>query len=187
MGEIMPMKDWYHEVYLKSDYWKSLRLKTIAARDFKCEICGSESSLEIHHISYDHLGNELDSDLMCLCRNCHQIVHDLKEARLELYGNEHYEKMASKVVAEAIDPIREELTQKDAELVKAAYFKVGNLDGKDRSHLVSQINKACGQIASRWLTGSRVTISAPSRIEKYRYVHQRALYLISKQMKGNNK
>ena len=35
-----------------------------------CEICGSEKSLDIHHIDGDWQNNNLDN-LMCLCRSCH--------------------------------------------------------------------------------------------------------------------
>lgn len=35
-----------------------------------CEVCGSEKSLDIHHIDGDWQNNNLDN-LMCLCRSCH--------------------------------------------------------------------------------------------------------------------
>lgn len=32
-----------------------------------------DHDLHVHHVSYEHLGQELDSDLAALCRRCHDI------------------------------------------------------------------------------------------------------------------
>lgn len=63
--------------YLKSAKWDTLR-KAILKRDsYTCQGCHSTSvSLEVHHISYIRLGSELPSDLISVCRSCHQAIHD---------------------------------------------------------------------------------------------------------------
>ena len=40
----------------------------------KCEICGKEGKLDIHHIDENSNNNNLDN-LMCLCRSCHMKIH----------------------------------------------------------------------------------------------------------------
>lgn len=46
----------------------------------KCAVCGKESSnVQLHHISYKHLGNERPSDLVVLCAECHEKVHENKD------------------------------------------------------------------------------------------------------------
>lgn len=64
----------YH-TYLKSPEWKEKVLK-VKARDQVCQLTGATTNLEVHHITYDRLGNEDLSDLVLLCREAHQLVHD---------------------------------------------------------------------------------------------------------------
>ena len=64
----------YHS-YLRSPEWKSLVSK-IKARDRVCQLTGATTNLEVHHITYDRLGNEDLSDLVLLSREAHQLVHD---------------------------------------------------------------------------------------------------------------
>jgi 5-methylcytosine-specific restriction endonuclease McrA len=61
--------------YLKSQKWKKMK-KFIHFRDGVCQLCGSDKNLEVHHITYDRLGDENPDDLILLCRTCHQDIHD---------------------------------------------------------------------------------------------------------------
>lgn len=40
----------------------------------RCEICGRDKKLDIHHIDENPNNNNLDN-LMCLCRSCHMKIH----------------------------------------------------------------------------------------------------------------
>jgi len=64
----------YH-AYLQTPEWKSLVSK-IKSRDRVCQLTGATDNLEVHHITYDRLGNEDLSDLVLLSRSAHQFVHD---------------------------------------------------------------------------------------------------------------
>lgn len=45
-----------------------------------CAVCGKESSMvQLHHVSYKHLGDEQPSDLVVLCPECHKRVHENKD------------------------------------------------------------------------------------------------------------
>lgn len=64
----------YH-TYLQSAQWRNLVAK-VKERDKVCQLTGSTQNLEVHHITYDRLGNENLSDLVLLSRKAHQFVHD---------------------------------------------------------------------------------------------------------------
>ena len=62
--------------YMESNDWQIIRLKAMKRDDYECQVCRGINRLEVHHISYERLGAERLSDLVCLCRNCHQQIHD---------------------------------------------------------------------------------------------------------------
>ena len=64
----------YHS-YLQSPEWKT-KVSLIKQRDKVCQLTGATTQLEVHHITYDRLGNEDLSDLVLLSRSAHQHVHD---------------------------------------------------------------------------------------------------------------
>jgi hypothetical protein len=44
----------------------------------RCERCGvfkHPNALQVHHLTYDHLGNERRGELVVLCNDCHLFVH----------------------------------------------------------------------------------------------------------------
>lgn len=61
--------------YLKSDYWKLVRKEMHKLAGYKCEICGYEMSIYVHHFNYENRGKETLNDLVCLCENCHEAIH----------------------------------------------------------------------------------------------------------------
>lgn len=71
------MKELYN-AYIKSIFWKEIKRKY---KKYKCEICGDFENLELHHISYNRLFCERESDLITLCRTCHQKEHDYLEQK----------------------------------------------------------------------------------------------------------
>lgn len=79
-----------------SEYWKKLqdprwqrrRLEVLQRADFSCEQCGSKTdTLHAHHKIY-RKGHDPweyeDRELACLCDNCHEIWHCLKDVINEL-------------------------------------------------------------------------------------------------------
>ena len=66
----------YQEGYLKSDHWLNLR-QAVIERDRSCRVCNSTKRLNVHHRSYENLGNpeEEIKDLTLLCRGCHELFH----------------------------------------------------------------------------------------------------------------
>ena len=67
--------------YLESERWRDKRKYKLREVDYQCERCGSAKNLEVHHVNYEHAGEEPMEDLVVLCRDCHREIHrkDLAE------------------------------------------------------------------------------------------------------------
>lgn len=78
----------YHQKmsYLHSDQWKQVKRKVLKRDGHHCQSCGSSLHLEVHHVTYDRLGNEDLSDLVTLCNSCHSKLH----AKLGYSVNKNY-------------------------------------------------------------------------------------------------
>ena len=71
--------------YLKSDDWKERRKVLMEQADWTCSKCDAKAN-QLHHLNYDNLGEEeLDFDVIALCKNCHNEIHEKGE-----YGYEEY-------------------------------------------------------------------------------------------------
>lgn len=64
---------------LSSSYWKKFRVMLIKLRGGKCEVCGANYSLEVHHKTYERLGKERLEDVSVLCHT-HHLEADIKRA-----------------------------------------------------------------------------------------------------------
>ena len=64
------------QLYFNSSQWKLARSRILQRDNFNCKRCGTDNHLEVHHLTYIRFGRELSSDLVTLCRNCHQAVHN---------------------------------------------------------------------------------------------------------------
>ena len=78
------MNDDYIE-YLKSADWKERRKELMEEAGHVCSSCGAKAT-QLHHLNYYNLGEEvLDQDVVALCKDCHDEIHE-KGA----YGYEAY-------------------------------------------------------------------------------------------------
>ena len=65
----------YREEYLSSPEWRA-KSDFILNRDKVCRICDKEKSQDAHHLTYENLPFEdLDKDLIGVCRKCHNKIH----------------------------------------------------------------------------------------------------------------
>jgi hypothetical protein len=92
-SEMFPPRTAY-EAYLQSPQWRALAARLKAAAGQRCtrmledrtgnprhwtmERCPNTTDLQVHHLTYDRLGHELDSDLEVLCKRCHLLEHVLQ-------------------------------------------------------------------------------------------------------------
>lgn len=66
----------YRAIYLNSPHWRSRRLVALQKADWTCAGCGLRSRrLDVHHLTYERIGQELDEDLEVNCRACHEKEH----------------------------------------------------------------------------------------------------------------
>jgi hypothetical protein len=85
-----------YEGYLESEHWRSFRRLVFEAQRVRlglnrnvCESCSSskdEINLQLHHLTYERMGNGRIEDVRVICRECHQKVHGIKSDPREVRG-----------------------------------------------------------------------------------------------------
>lgn len=69
-----------YKKYLKSDYWKDIKEQVHKRDNYKCRLCNSENNLQVHHKTYEFLGNENLEELITLCKKCHFNIHKIGDS-----------------------------------------------------------------------------------------------------------
>jgi hypothetical protein len=64
-----------YQAYLRTDHWRRFRYEYSRIYKQECYLCGAQSGLELHHVTYERLGKELYTDVAYLCSDCHTLVH----------------------------------------------------------------------------------------------------------------
>lgn len=75
VSSLQGYKEAYKTVYLTSQHWKSLRLKVLNRDKHTCQTCNTKQHLQVHHLTYERLFQEDVSDLVTLCKGCHEATH----------------------------------------------------------------------------------------------------------------
>jgi 5-methylcytosine-specific restriction endonuclease McrA len=65
---------WYAE-YLNSPRWQAKRSEVMRRDKFTCQGCRGRATL-VHHLTYANVGDELLFQLIALCDDCHDRVHE---------------------------------------------------------------------------------------------------------------
>lgn len=79
--------------YFDSKKWKDTKRIRRTARAIECDICGAFEGQEyatgngkfimnLHHTTYENLGNEYGYELVWLCKDCHEQLHGTVESIL---------------------------------------------------------------------------------------------------------
>ena len=74
------MKEKY-KVYLRSPKWKKLREKVLERDEHQCRTCASSDELHVCHRTFERIYHEKLSDLITLCRPCHDAIKCAVERR----------------------------------------------------------------------------------------------------------
>lgn len=70
------LRDMPYSDYLQTDHWQDKRKSALYRAKYRCQLCDDgDTVLDVHHRTYRRLGCEHVSDLIVLCRECHQIFH----------------------------------------------------------------------------------------------------------------
>lgn len=64
--------------YLLTDHWRRMRERILERDNRQCVECTETENLHVHHLTYERVGCELDTDLITLCELCHAIEHQLR-------------------------------------------------------------------------------------------------------------
>lgn len=62
--------------YLRTAHWKGVREYALLRAGYRCQLCNSEASLDVHHRTYQGKGSEDYRDVIALCRDCHGKFHN---------------------------------------------------------------------------------------------------------------
>lgn len=64
--------------YLRTPEWRRTRAAALVRAGNCCSLDATHTSdLEVHHRTYERLGDELVTDLVVLCRSCHRLHHEV--------------------------------------------------------------------------------------------------------------
>ena len=64
-----------YQAVMRSAGWRRRRSQAIRAAGRRCQACGAGGPLDVHHLSYAHLGDERPYELAVLCEGCHRRAH----------------------------------------------------------------------------------------------------------------
>jgi hypothetical protein len=74
--------DWWdaYNEYLQTPEWRARRQKVFDRAHGWCEGCGMRQAAQVHHKTYDHVGNEFLFELVAVCWQCHERLHAREDA-----------------------------------------------------------------------------------------------------------
>jgi len=73
MSSIRPTPD---RLRLDPIAYESLRQQVLRRDGWRCQLCGTMSSLEMHHKQFrSHSGSDSEENLITLCAKCHASSH----------------------------------------------------------------------------------------------------------------
>lgn len=67
--------DLYRE-YLKSEKWEAKRRMVMTRDRNLCQGCLTAEATQVHHKTYDRVFDEPLFDLVAICKDCHEKIHD---------------------------------------------------------------------------------------------------------------
>jgi hypothetical protein len=65
--------DWYN-LYLQSPEWLWRRDAVLKRARYVCEGCGKNRAVQVHHLTYKHVGHEMLWELVAVCKECHDWI-----------------------------------------------------------------------------------------------------------------
>ena len=120
-----------YDEYIKSNLWRKRRYSALERVGFRCELCGEVDSLEVHHKTYERLGNEDPGDLVVLCKIHHWKAHHWVDRRDVVARVTNKSKECSYVVG---------INRKKNKL-RGLYFAMGTINWTEREEIRIEIEK----------------------------------------------
>ena len=68
-----------YKMFLRTPYWQLVSNLARRKAKYKCQLCGGNKTLNVHHKTYENKGFEIINmdDLIVLCQDCHQKFHEV--------------------------------------------------------------------------------------------------------------
>lgn len=77
LSKIADLRALPYKEYLQTEHWRLTRERALQLGWHRCVICHATEHLNVHHRTYDSVGNEdVANDLVVLCQDCHAKFHD---------------------------------------------------------------------------------------------------------------
>jgi len=73
--------EWYNQ-YLNTPQWREKRERVLERDNYLCQGCRVNQATQVHHLTYERIGNEMLFDLIAVCNDCHKRVHDPEKIRV---------------------------------------------------------------------------------------------------------
>jgi 5-methylcytosine-specific restriction endonuclease McrA len=80
----LPPRPWHTEFYTRyigGPLWRTMRQRALARYGSRCQECGRDGPVQVHHVTYERLGHERLEDLRVLCTWCHRRADGERRAR----------------------------------------------------------------------------------------------------------
>lgn len=76
-----PERKALYVLYLKSAHWKAVRAEALERAEHSCMMCNRTKDLQVHHRTYERIGEERPADVIALCGACHERHHGITDAK----------------------------------------------------------------------------------------------------------
>jgi hypothetical protein len=76
-AEALARRETYQR-YLCTGEWRERRRLALIRDRNMCQGCLAARAIEVHHLTYEHVGRELLYELVSLCSACHETAHSAK-------------------------------------------------------------------------------------------------------------
>ena len=74
---------WFrYNTYLQSPEWEKKRKLVLDRARGICEGCGRKKAVQVHHLHYRRVGQEMLFDLVAVCQECHDALHGPTRERI---------------------------------------------------------------------------------------------------------
>lgn len=78
-------EEWWqrYTAYLKTEAWRRKREAVLKRDNFVCRACLSRRSVQAHHLTYQHVGDEPLFDLVAVCMECHEKITQMDRREIQ--------------------------------------------------------------------------------------------------------
>lgn len=74
-----------YQSYLNSEKWQKKRELVFKRDDHTCQACLESPAEEVHHLTYEHVGDEPLFDLQSVCSPCHRRITAMDKSKLKSF------------------------------------------------------------------------------------------------------